>query len=71
MEFVWEPAGAFQDLNRRNRFMDFIRANRADYDKINVQSKPWLNERPILLPIPLGAWDVNKALVQNPGYPAF
>ncbi|KAA2242675.1 RagB/SusD family nutrient uptake outer membrane protein [Chitinophaga agrisoli] len=71
MEFVWEPAGAFSDLNRRNRFMDFIKANRADYNKIDVGSKPWLNQRPILLPIPLGAWNVNKSLTQNPGYPAF
>ncbi len=71
MEFVWEPAGAFSDLNRRDRFMDFIKANRADYNKIDVGSKPWLNERPIVLPIPLAAWNVNKSLVQNPGYPAF
>lgn len=71
MEFVWEPAGAFSDLNRAGRFIDFIRANRADFNKIDIGSKPWLNERPILLPIPLGAWNVNKSLVQNPGYPAF
>lgn len=71
MEFVWEPAGAFSDLNRRDRFIDFIREHRADFSKIDVDSKPWLKERPILLPIPLGAWNVNKSLVQNPGYPAF
>jgi len=71
MEFIWEPAGAFSDLNRRGRFIDFIEANRVDYDKIQVETKPWLQERPILLPIPQGAWDVNKSLIQNPGYPPF
>ncbi|MBE7169286.1 MAG: RagB/SusD family nutrient uptake outer membrane protein [Williamsia sp.] len=71
MEFTWEPTGAFTDLNRRGRFMDFIKANRADYAKIQVETKPWLNQRPILLPIPQSAWDVNKSLVQNTGYPAF
>ncbi|HTE24634.1 RagB/SusD family nutrient uptake outer membrane protein [Flavitalea sp.] len=71
MEFVWEPAGAFSDLNHRGRFMDFIKANRVDYDKIQVDTKPWLKQQPILIPIPQGAWDVNKSLVQNPGYPPF
>lgn len=70
-EFVWEPAGAYSDLNRRDRLIDFIRKNRADFAKIEVDTKPWLKERPILLPIPLGAWNVNKSLVQNPGYPSF
>ncbi|CAL1519350.1 RagB/SusD family nutrient uptake outer membrane protein [Chitinophaga sp. MM2321] len=70
-EFVWEPSGAFSDLNRRDRFIDFIRKNRADFAKIDVDSKPWLAVKPILLPIPLAAWNVNKSLVQNPGYPAF
>jgi starch-binding outer membrane protein, SusD/RagB family len=71
MEFVWEPAGAFSDQNRRGRFMDFIKANRVDYDRIQVETKPWLKQQPILIPIPQGAWDVNKSLVQNPGYPPF
>ena len=71
IEFPWEPTGAFTDLNRRGRFMDFIRINRADYANIQVGTKPWLNQRPILLPIPQSAWDVNKSLVQNAGYPPF
>jgi hypothetical protein len=71
MEFIWESPGAFSDLNRRGRFMDFIKANRVDYDKILADTKPWLKQQPILLPIPQGARDVNKSLVQNPGYPAF
>jgi len=71
MEFTWEPPGAFSDLNRRGRFMDFIKANRVDYAKIQVETKPWLAQKIILLPIPQAARDVNKSLVQNPGYPAF
>lgn len=71
MEFIWEPAGAFSDLNRRGRFLDFIKTNRVDYAAIQVDTKPWLQQKPILLPIPQGARDVNKSLVQNPGYPAF
>lgn len=71
MEFIWESPGAFSDLNRRGRFLDFIKANRVDYDKIQVDTKPWLKQSPILLPIPQAARDVNKSLVQNPGYPPF
>ena len=71
MEFIWESPGAFSDLNRRGRFLDFIKANRADYDRIQVDTKPWVKEKILLLPIPQAAWDVNKSLTQNPGYPAF
>ncbi|GAB4044166.1 RagB/SusD family nutrient uptake outer membrane protein [Spirosoma jeollabukense] len=71
MEFIWESPGAFSDLNRRGRFLDFIKANRVDYDKIQVATKPWVQQKVILLPIPQSAWDVNKSLTQNPGYPAF
>ncbi|RZK47652.1 MAG: RagB/SusD family nutrient uptake outer membrane protein [Pedobacter sp.] len=71
MEFIWEPAGAFSDQNRRGRFMAFIKANRADYDRIQVETKPWLNQQPILIPIPQQAYDRNKSLTQNPGYPPF
>ncbi|GAB4026625.1 RagB/SusD family nutrient uptake outer membrane protein [Spirosoma koreense] len=71
MEFIWESPGAFSDLNRRGRFLDFIKANRADYDKIQVATKPWVQQKIILLPIPQSARDVNKSLTQNPGYPAF
>ena len=71
MEFIWESPGAFSDLNRRGRFLDFIKANRVDYDKIQVDTKPWVKEKVILLPIPQSARDVNKSLTQNPSYPAF
>lgn len=71
MEFIWESPGAFSDLNRRGRFLDFIKANRVDYEKIQVATKPWVQQKVILLPIPQAAWDVNRSLVQNPGYPAF
>ncbi|QHV99423.1 RagB/SusD family nutrient uptake outer membrane protein [Spirosoma endbachense] len=71
MEFIWEPPGAFSDLNRRGRYLDFIKANRADYAKIQVDTKPWVQQKIILLPIPQSARDVNKSLTQNPGYPAF
>jgi hypothetical protein len=71
MEFIWESPGAFSDLNRRGRFLDFIKANRADYDKIQVDTKPWVKEKVLLLPIPQSARDVNKSLTQNPGYPGF
>ncbi len=68
MEFIWESAGAFSDLNRRGRFIDFIRENRPNFDDLDVDNKPWLQTQPILLPIPREAWERNKALEQNPGY---
>jgi hypothetical protein len=68
MEFSWESAGAFSDLNRRGRFLDFIRENRPEYPTLEVDKKPWLKTTPILLPIPREAWERNRALVQNPGY---
>lgn len=71
MEFIWEPGGAFSDLNRRGRFIDFIKANRPDYASLDVENKPWVLTDPIWLPIPQEAWDNNKSLEQNPGYPPF
>lgn len=71
MGFIWEPYGAFSMLNQRGRVIDFIKKNRVDFSKIGVAGKPWLQTNPILLPIPLDAWNVNKSLVQNPGYPPF
>lgn len=68
MEFIWESAGAFSDLNRRGRFLDFIKENRPNYEALQVDSKPWLQTQPILLPIPREAWERNKLLEQNPGY---
>lgn len=68
MEFIWEPAGAFSDLNRRGRFISFIRANRPDFATLNIDKKPWLSTIPIRFPIPKEAWDKNKALVQNEHY---
>ncbi len=68
MEFIWEPAGAFSDLNRRGRFIPFIRANRPDFNTLEIDKKPWLSTTPIRFPIPKEAWDKNKALEQNPYY---
>lgn len=68
MEFIWEPAGAYSDLNRRGRFLDFIRANRPNFAQLEIDKKPWLSTQPILFPIPREAWDRNKALEQNPHY---
>ena len=68
MEFIWESAGAFSDLNRRGRFLDFIKENRPNYAELQVDSKPWLQTQPIRLPIPREAWERNNALEQNPGY---
>lgn len=68
MEFIWEPTGGFSDLNRRGRFIDFIKKERPNINELNIDQKPWLHTRPILFPIPREAWDRNKALVQNPNY---
>ncbi|MNT57834.1 SusD family protein [compost metagenome] len=68
MEFIWESAGAFSDLNRRGRFLNFIRDNRPNYPTLDVANKPWLQTKPIRLPIPREAWERNRALEQNPGY---
>ena len=68
MEFLWESAGAFSDLNRRGRFIEFIRENRPNFEELDVDNKPWLQTQPIRLPIPREAWERNKALEQNPGY---
>ncbi|GEO07287.1 membrane protein [Adhaeribacter aerolatus] len=68
MEFIWEPTGAFSDLNRRGRFIDFIRNNRANFSQLGVDKKPWLATTPIRLPIPREAWNRNKSLEQNPHY---
>ena len=68
LEFIWEPTGSFNDLNRRGRFLDFIKKNRPDYGELEVDKKPWLHTTPILFPIPTDAWTKNKALEQNPHY---
>jgi hypothetical protein len=71
MEFIWEPSGGFSDLNRRGRFMDFIKNNRPDFTSLQIDAKPWIQTIPIRIAIPKTAWDRNKALIQNPGYPPF
>ncbi|KAA0992748.1 RagB/SusD family nutrient uptake outer membrane protein [Dyadobacter aurulentus] len=68
MEFIWEPVGAFSDLNRRGRFVSFVKANRPNVAELEIDKKPWLSTVPILFPIPREAWDKNKALEQNPHY---
>ena len=68
LEFIWEPTGSFNDLNRSGRFLYFIKKNRPDYGELEVDKKPWLHTTPILFPIPTDAWTKNKALEQNPHY---
>lgn len=68
MEFIWEPAGGFSDLNRRGRFIDFIKANRPNIKDLEIDKKPWLSTTPIRFPIPRDAWNRNKALEQNQHY---
>ena len=67
-EFIWEPTGGFNDLNRRGRFIEFIKKNRPDFQELGIDAKPWLHTKPILFPIPTEAWTKNRALVQNPHY---
>ena len=68
MEFIWEPVGAFSDLNRRGRFISFVKNNRPNVASLEIDKKPWLSTVPILFPIPREAWDKNKSLEQNPHY---
>jgi tetratricopeptide (TPR) repeat protein len=71
MGFIWEPYGGFSMLNRRGRFLTFIKKHNPEYHKMDVADKPWLHQRPIRFPIPSSAFDRNPALKQNPGYPPF
>jgi hypothetical protein len=70
-EFMWEPVGGFGTLNRRGRFLDFLEDNFEGFETLEVDQKPWVQTNPILMPIPITAYQTNKALVQNPGYPPF
>ncbi len=71
MGFIWEPYGGFSMLNRRGKFLSFIKKwlSASNYKSLQVDKKPWLQTKPILLPIPQSALDRNKELVQSPGYP--
>lgn len=69
--YIWEFYGGFSMLNRRGLFLSFIQQHNPEYNEMNVSSKPWLQTNPILLPIPLAAWELNHSLVQNPGYAPF
>ena len=35
-EFIWEPTGGFNDLNRRGRFIEFIKKKGYDVIKRNL-----------------------------------
>lgn len=67
-EFIWEPTGGFSDLNRRGRFIEFIKNEKPNYEQLSVDQKPYLHTHPIVFPIPREAWNRNKALEQNPHY---
>ena len=58
-EFYWEHSRR-NDLIRFNKYCD------ARYEKPTVTPT-----YKILLPIPRSAYDADKNIVQNPGYPAF
>jgi len=70
-EFMWKPVGGFGTLNRRGRFLDYLEENFEDFESLEVDQKPWVQTQPILMPIPNTAYQTNKALEQNPGYPPF
>jgi hypothetical protein len=66
IEMFWEQS-FFSDLNRRGRFMDFIRENRPDYDDLPTDAA-YLQQSPIRFPIPLDEIDNNPNMTQNDGY---
>jgi len=66
IEMFWEQS-FFSDLNRRGRYMDFIRENRPDYDELPTDA-PYLQQSPIRFPIPLNELDNNPNMTQNEGY---
>ena len=70
-EFMWEPVGGFGTLNRRGMFLKFLEENFDDFETLEVDQKPWVKTTPILMPIPVAAYQTNKALEQNPHYPPF
>ena len=66
IELFWEQS-FYSDLNRRGRFMEFIKENRPDYEELPV-NVPYLQQDPIRFPIPLNELDNNPNMTQNEGY---
>jgi len=66
VELFWEMS-FFSDLNRRGRALEFIQQNRANETNLPLNST-YLQQQPILFPIPLREIDNNPNMTQNPGY---
>lgn len=66
IETYWEH-NFFSELNRRGRFLDFIRDNRSDIADLDL-NKPYFQQQPIRMPIPIVELEVNPNIEQNPGY---
>jgi len=66
IELFWEQS-FFSDLNRRGRALQFILDNRPNVADLPTDA-PYLQQNPILFPIPLSEIDNNPNMTQNPGY---
>ena len=66
VELFWEQS-FFSDLNRRGRALQFILDNRADVADLPTNAT-YLQQNPILFPIPLSELDNNPNMTQNTGY---
>ncbi len=68
VELFWEMS-FFSDLNRRGRFVEFIRENRPDVRDGSLVLSPYILEPELILfPIPTTELDNNPNLTQNPFY---
>ncbi|MGB3849261.1 MAG: RagB/SusD family nutrient uptake outer membrane protein [Tunicatimonas sp.] len=66
IETYWEH-NFFSEINRRGLFLDWVRENRSDIDDLDL-NKPFFQQQPIRMPIPITELEVNPNLTQNPGY---
>ena len=66
VELFWEMS-FFSDLNRRGRALQFILDNRPDAADLPTNAT-YLQQNPILFPIPLSELDNNPNMTQNEGY---
>ena len=66
IETFWEH-NFFSELNRRGLFLDWVRENRSDIADLDL-NKPYFQQQPIRMPIPVTELEVNPNLTQNPGY---
>ncbi len=66
IETFWEH-NFFSELNRRGLFLDWIRENRSDIADLDL-NKPYFQQQPIRMPLPVTELEVNPNLTQNTGY---